>query len=82
MTENDKLLLIIGAAGLGLAVLSEWTAAAADAVGDAAKTTGEAVNPVNDGNIFNRAAESVYSKVTGSKDSPGADVAQWWYGGE
>jgi len=47
---------------------------AAKAVADIAPEAAQAVNPVNNDNIFNRAFESLYQAVTGSDQSPGADL--------
>ena len=48
--------------------------------GETVKDAANAVNPTNQDNIFNRAFESGYSAITGSDDSPGVDMAEWWHG--
>lgn len=45
--------------------------------GKAITEAGQAVNPVNRENIFNRAFNGVYGAVTGSEQPAGTDLGQW-----
>lgn len=38
------------------------------------------INPVDESNIFNRGFESVWHAITGSDQSPGADIYDWIHG--
>lgn len=46
----------------------------------AAKEVAQAVNPLNQDNIFNTGFDAVYQSLTGSKDTLGADIADWIHG--
>lgn len=46
------------------------------------KDVGQAVNPVNHDNVFNRGFNSVYQAVTGSTGTLGTDLADWLNGGD
>lgn len=64
----------------GVVVIGAWYLKSQ--AGAALASAGEAVNPVNRDNVFNRGAESLYTAITGSEDSPGADLADWVHGSE
>mgnify|MGYP000277123285 CR=1 FL=1 len=70
---NEQLIGIGVVAVLGLWYLKNQTV-------EAAKEVGEAVNPINRDNIFNRAFNATYTAITGSEDSLGADIADWLHG--
>lgn len=57
----------IGAAG-------ETVGAVVGAVGDAA----QAVNPLNNDNVINVAATGLFQSITGSKESIGGAIYDWW----
>lgn len=67
----------------GVAVIGVWylKGKAVETV----KDVGNAVSPANRDNVFNRGFNWLYSEVTGSEDSLGADIAdgvynvrEWW----
>ena len=68
---SPKTVLIVG----GIAVLGAWYLKGK--AGEMVKDVGQAVNPVNHDNVFNRGAESLYQAVTGSEGTPGTDLADW-----
>lgn len=70
-TWTPKTVLIVG----GVAVLGAWwlKGRAVQAVKDA----GQAVNPVNPENIFNRGAQSLWDQFTDGQGSIGTDIYDW-----
>ena len=67
----------------GVAVVGVWWLSGRAV--SVAKDVGQAVNPVNHDNIFNRGFNWLYTGITGSEDTLGGDIAdgvhwvrQWW----
>ena len=72
--------MVIGAAAAGLAlvfIVYKGAGKAAELVGDAA----QAINPLNNENIINRAANGGYQWATGSDGSIGTDLWDAVHGG-
>jgi hypothetical protein len=65
-TANETLMVA------GVAVLAGYFVI--DSLGDAVKSVGNAVNPVNHDNIFNRAFESIYDGGSDGEGSLGTDL--------
>ncbi|MFL1484892.1 hypothetical protein [Marinobacter sp. LN3S78] len=59
----------------GVAVVGVWWLSGR--AWETARDVGEAVNPVNHDNVFNRGFEGLYQAVTGSDGTPGTDLAEW-----
>lgn len=73
MSILDNKYMMIGAAvaGLGLAyMIYRGAEKVVDVAGDAV----QAINPMNNDNIINQGAESLYRSVTGSKGTIGGDI--------
>jgi hypothetical protein len=70
-TWSPKTVLIVG----GVAVAGAWylKSRATQAV----KDVGQAVNPVNRDNIFNRGAQAVWDQFTDGEGSIGTDIYDW-----
>ena len=70
-TWNPKTVLIVG----GVAVAGAWylKRQATQAV----KDVGQAVNPVNHDNIFNRGAQGIWDQFTDGKGTIGTDIYDW-----
>lgn len=68
---TPKNLLIVG----GVVVVGAWwlKAKATKAVED----VGQAVNPVNPENVFNRGAQSIWDQFTDGKGTIGTDIYEW-----
>jgi len=51
----------------------------AKAAVDGVKEVGEAINPLNDENVFNKGATNAYQNITGSDQSMGADLYDYMH---
>lgn len=67
-------LIVAGVAVAGLWYLKRQA-------GETLADVGNAVNPVNQDNIFNRYFVDSYQKITGSQGTPGGDFYDWMHGG-
>lgn len=76
MNWTPKTVAITGA----VVVLGAWylKRQAGQALADA----GQAVNPTNHDNVFNRGFNGLYQSVTGSGGTLGTDLADWINGGD
>lgn len=64
---------VLAVAGVGWLAYEYFKGEAADA----AEAVGAAVDPTSAENVFNRAAESLYSETTGDERTPGEALAEW-----
>lgn len=76
VSVNTKEIIVVAAIGAcGVWAAKKFIAEPViDGLKNAAVETGDAINPVNDDNIFNRGFNAVWQKVTGSPESFGADM--------
>lgn len=77
---TDNKYLMIGAAVAGLAV-AYMVKRGAGAVMDAVPKALNAINPLNNDNIINQGATSIYQGVTGSAGTIGGDFYDGTHGG-
>ena len=66
--------LIVG----GVAVLGAWYLK--NKAVETVKDAGQAVNPLNPDNIFNRGAQSIWDQFTDGKGTIGTDIYDWLHG--
>ena len=59
----------------GVAVVGVWYLSGRGV--EVVKDVGQAVNPINHENVFNRGFNALYGAVTGSEGTLGTDVADW-----
>lgn len=64
----------------GVVVLAGWYLK--NKAGQAVEKVGNAVNPVNHDNVFNRGWNAIYGAVTDGKGTLGTDIADWINGDE
>lgn len=73
--EHKSLALLIGVGAVGAYFGGRYIA---NQAAEKATKAAQAVNPVNDENIFNRAFESVGAKITGNPNwSLGGAISDW-----
>jgi hypothetical protein len=70
INRNEIVILVVGVLVIGLFLKKTLSDA------------GQAINPVNPDNVFNRTFNSVYRAVTGSRNTLGEDIADWRFGGK
>lgn len=78
--SDNKFLIIglgIGAAVIAALVLKKAATVGVEVIGDAA----QAINPLNQNNVINQGANSIYQAATGSKGSMGGDFYDATHGG-
>lgn len=68
--------LIVG----GVAVIGAWYLK--NKAVETVKDAGQAVNPVNPDNIFNRGAQSIWDQFTDGKGTIGTDIYDWIHGSD
>jgi len=77
LTIESDLILI----GVGVALVAAWyLKKGASSVIDAAGTAAQAVNPANPNNVINQGATSVYQAATGSNDTIGGSLYNFFHG--
>jgi hypothetical protein len=64
------------AVAAGVLLLGSWYVKRQ--AGEAVAAVGQAVNPVNPENVFNRGFNAVYGAVTDGKGTAGTDLYDWW----
>ena len=81
LTAQEELLLVgVGIALVAVYYIQKGASTAVSAVVDGAGAVAQAVNPINDQNIFNQGATAVFQKTTGSNDTIGGSIYNFFHG--